>query len=124
MLRLILVCAFAALIAPEAVALTRGTEEVPNYDVKQACQALSMLPEARSVGRSADEAASTCLASEEQARERLTSEWSQFAPGDRAMCIGVSQAGSVGPAYTELETCLEMARDSALRERRAGVRQQ
>jgi hypothetical protein len=28
------------------------------------------------------------------------------------MCVGVSGAGSVNPVYTELMTCLEMARDS------------
>jgi homoserine kinase len=59
---------------------------VPNYNVKAACRALSLIPEAK--------------------------EWSQFAAADRAMCVAVSGAGSVNPVYTELMTCLEMARDS------------
>jgi hypothetical protein len=42
----------------------------------------------------------------------LAKEWSQFAAADRAMCIEVSGAGSVNPVYTELMSCLEMARDS------------
>jgi hypothetical protein len=49
---------------------------------------------------------------ENQARQQLLREWSQFAFADRAMCVGVSGAGSVNPVYTELMTCLEMARDS------------
>jgi hypothetical protein len=123
MLRFILVCAFAALVLP-SVALSRGTEAVPNFDIKRACQALSQLSEARTPGRSAEDATRSCESSEQQAHERVSNEWSQFKPGDRAMCLGVSQSGSVEAVYTELETCLEMARDSELRERSAAVRQQ
>jgi hypothetical protein len=124
MLRIVLVCAVAASIAAQATqALARGPDEMPKYDIKRACQALSLLSEARSAARSAEDATRSCMASEEQARERLASEWSQFAPADRTMCLGVSQAGSVSAVYTELATCLEMTRDSAVRNRSAAVRQ-
>ena len=53
-----------------------------------------------------------CVENEKQAREQLVHEWSQFRAADRAMCTGVSRSGSVDPVYTELITCLEMARDN------------
>lgn len=89
-----------------------GVATVPNYNIKAACQALSLVPEARSIDWTQSDATQHCLDAEQLAREQLVKEWSQFATADRAMCVGVSGAGSVNPVYTELMTCLEMARDS------------
>ena len=86
---------------------------VPNYNIKAACRALSLIPEARTIDRTQADASAHCEEAEQQTRDELATEWSQFAAADRAMCIGVSSAGSVNPVYTELMTCLEMARDSA-----------
>lgn len=77
-----------------------GVATVPNYNIKAACQALSLVPEARSIDWTQSDATQHCLDAEQLAR------------ADRAMCVGVSGAGSVNPVYTELMTCLEMARDS------------
>jgi hypothetical protein len=85
---------------------------VPNYNIKAACQALSLVPEARSIDWTQSDASQHCVDAEQLARDQLVQEWSQFAAADRAMCVGVSGAGSVSPVYTELMTCLEMARDS------------
>ncbi|MFZ0127482.1 MAG: hypothetical protein WAL48_25220 [Xanthobacteraceae bacterium] len=89
-----------------------GVATVPNYNIKAACQALSLVPEARSIDWTQSDATQHCLDAEQLAREQLVKEWSQFTTADRAMCVGVSGAGSVNPVYTELMTCLEMARDS------------
>ncbi len=86
---------------------------VPNYNIKAACRALSLIPEARTIDRTQADASEHCEEAERQARDQLAKEWPQFAAADRAMCVGVSSAGSVKPVYSELITCLEMARDSA-----------
>jgi len=75
-------------------------------------RALSLVPEARTIDATQADTAQHCLEAENQARQQLLREWSQFASADRAICVGVSGAGSVNPVYTELMTCLEMARDS------------
>ena len=85
---------------------------VPNYNIKAACRVLSLIPEARTIDRTQADASERCEEAEQQARDELAKEWTQFAAADRAMCVGVSGAGSVNPVYTELMRCLEMARDS------------
>jgi hypothetical protein len=44
-------------------------------------------------------------------RKKLVQEWPTFMAGDKAECTSESSAGGV-PSYTELLTCLEMARDA------------
>jgi hypothetical protein len=41
---------------------------------------------------------------------KLTDEWSTFMPADKAICIGSEKGGLA--SYTDLATCLEMARDA------------
>ena len=50
------------------------------------------------------------------ARDRLAREWPSFAQGDKSHCLELSRLGE--PTYTELLTCLELAREARnLRER-------
>jgi len=85
---------------------------VPDYNIQAACRELSAIPEARTVNTTLPDAASHCVDAENQAHQQLLKQWAQFPAADRAMCAGVSKAGTVDPVYTELITCLEMARDS------------
>jgi len=88
---------------------------VPTYDVAATCRAMAALPEARlfdSGTADAPDPTQRCVDEENKARQELLQRWTQFTPADRALCAGVSRAGSVDPAYTELETCLEMAQDN------------
>ena len=43
-------------------------------------------------------------------RQKLAREWSTFSPSEKANCIGTQMAGMA--SYTDLVTCLEMARDA------------
>jgi hypothetical protein len=55
-----------------------------------------------------DETIKRCVQDEQQARDRLQTLWSQFAPSDRGMCTGeTTEGGGVSPSYVELLTCLE-----------------
>ncbi|HMF29044.1 MAG TPA: hypothetical protein VKE42_09760 [Candidatus Cybelea sp.] len=88
---------------------------VPSYDVAPSCRAMAALPEARlfdSSGADAPDPTQRCVDEENKARQELLECWTKFTPADRALCAGVSRAGRVDPAYTELETCLEMAQDN------------
>jgi hypothetical protein len=101
----------ASMLAGAAQAAPGGAT-VPNYNINAACRALSAIPEARVIDSTQPDATQHCLDAEREAREQLLKQWSQFSAADRNMCVGVSKAGDVDPVYTELMTCLEMARDS------------
>jgi len=51
-----------------------------------------------------------CLDAEQQDRETMKQEWSTFSASDRKHCIAEATMGGES-SYTELVTCLEMARD-------------
>ena len=85
---------------------------IPVYDIAAACRDTVSVPEARLFETGAPDMTAGCVENEKQAREQLVHEWSQFRAADRATCTGVSRSGSVDPVYTELITCLEMARDN------------
>jgi hypothetical protein len=51
-----------------------------------------------------------CVNSEQHIRNQLVTVWGRFDAADRAHCIGESEMGGES-SYTELITCLEMARD-------------
>jgi hypothetical protein len=85
---------------------------VPTYNIEAACRALAAVPEVRIFETSGPNSTQHCVESENQAREQLLQQWSQFKAADRAMCVGASSQGEVDPVYTELISCLEMARDN------------
>ncbi len=85
---------------------------IPNFDVHAACRQLSMVPEALSVDVGQSDAIKHCVDAEREAHTELTKEWTRFSSADRNLCVGESKSGSVAPAYSELETCLQMTRDA------------
>ena len=87
-------------------------KNVPNFDIRAACRALGRVPEARLAGVDQADTTKNCLAEERQARAQLSKELLQFKPADRSKCVGISRQGETEAVYTELLTCLEMARDA------------
>jgi hypothetical protein len=88
------------------------TNAVPTFNIRAACRTLARMPEARLAGVGDADATKNCLADERQARAQVSKEWLKFDPADRRKCVGVSAQGETEPVYTELLTCLEMARDA------------
>jgi hypothetical protein len=88
------------------------TNGVPDFNIHAACRALAQIPEARTDETDQADATRHCLDEELEARGQLQKEWSQFTSSERKACVGVSQQGEVDPVYSELLTCLEMARDA------------
>ena len=54
---------------------------------------------------------SVCLRKENEARDVIARDWAGFKPADKAQCVSLSTKGGK-PTYTELLTCLEMAKES------------
>jgi hypothetical protein len=51
-----------------------------------------------------------CLKAEQQDRETMIQEWPTFSASDKKHCVAEATMGGES-SYTELVTCLEMARD-------------
>lgn len=95
-----------------------ATDRVPNLDVEPVCRGIAEqggatlheplmahVPKPDTVDTKKD-----CVNSEERIRNQLTAVWERFDAADRAHCISESEMGGES-SYTELVTCLEMARD-------------
>jgi hypothetical protein len=99
---LVAACAKASAQTAGAVpAPTRTTGlplDFPKLDINATCGALERSDRA------------SCLGDEQRSRERLRAEWNQFAESTRKQCTALSDMKGF-QSYTELITCLEMAKD-------------
>jgi hypothetical protein len=87
-------------------------DNVPHFNVEPLCRGIAQqggldLEPNKTVWQSIK----SCVTGETASRKRLVREWSTFMAADKADCIGESSAGGV-PSYTDLLTCLQMARDT------------
>jgi hypothetical protein len=85
-------------------------DSVPVLNIEPVCQGI-----AQQGGVSFHDAAITkekqnCIESEKEVRAELVKQWSSFSAADRASCENEARMGG-DSSYTELLTCLEMARD-------------
>jgi hypothetical protein len=51
-----------------------------------------------------------CVKSEQAVREEIKKEWSTFTTADKTHCVALAKTGGEA-SYTELISCMEMARD-------------
>src|SRR6516162_2535250 len=51
-----------------------------------------------------------CVQSEQAVRDEIKKEWSTFSTADKTHCVALAKTGGES-SYTELITCMEMARD-------------
>jgi hypothetical protein len=88
----------------------RVSDSVPTLDVEQVCQGIAQQGGVTFHDSAIGEEKKNCLDSEQSVRDQIVKEWSTFAPGDKTACTNESRMGG-DSSYTELLTCLEMARD-------------
>ena len=87
-------------------------DAVPHFNLEPVCHGIAQqgglaLEPNQSVRRDFK----TCIKGEMAVRNRLVKQWSAFRASDKANCIGESNAGGL-PSYSDLLTCLQMARDT------------
>ena len=84
------------------------SDEYPTLDVKPLCRGITNQSSLQEGLRSVtfDE----CLKAEQADRETMIKEWSTFSADDKRHCIAEATMGGES-SYTDLLTCLEMARD-------------
>jgi hypothetical protein len=100
---------FGALTAFGLSSLTAArSDQYPVLDTKPLCHGITEQSSLQEGFRSVtfDE----CLKAEQEDRKTMIKEWSTFSAGDAKHCLAEATMGGES-SYTELLTCLEMARD-------------
>src|SRR5262245_28503178 len=99
---------FALTLAASGLLLTVA-DTVPTIDVKPTCRAaIEMMG---SQGRSVE----SCMSSETAARDEIAKVWPQVPKEEKTRCAQTALRGG-SPSYVELLICLEMNRDSRVRQ--------
>jgi hypothetical protein len=114
------------MILPKALALgaqlvmtVAAGDGVPNLNVEQVCDGIAKQGGVTFRDPAIAQEKKNCLDSEHQIRDQLLKQWSNFSASDRTHCVNESVMGG-DSSYTELLTCLEMARDvRAMRQEQA-----
>jgi len=84
------------------------SDDIPTLDVNPVCHGIAMQGELE-VGLQ-QTSFQQCVQSEQSVREEIKKEWSTFSTSDKSHCVALAKTGGES-SYTELITCMEMARD-------------
>lgn len=106
--------ALTALLTLAAPVAASAQSEIPRFDPAAGCGSAPLL-DAESGRKKGD-----CLRDEQDARGRLTEQWTQFPVASRRACTGEVKSGGP-PSYVELLTCLELMREAAQEEKTVGA---
>ena len=79
-------------------------DAVPTFDVEPSCRAAAQQAPV-------PDYISACRRTEEKAREDVARQWPQVSDADKTECVPMARPGAKA-TYTELLTCLDMARDA------------
>jgi hypothetical protein len=100
----------ALALSAQLVMLVAATDSVPQLNVDQVCEGIAQQGGATFHDPAIAEEKKRCLDSEQAIRDQLVKQWPNFSAADRTHCVNESVMGG-DSSYTELLTCLEMARD-------------
>jgi hypothetical protein len=84
------------------------SDDIPTLDVQPVCRGIAAQGELEAGLQQTS--FQQCVQSEQQVREQLEKAWSTFSAADKQHCVNLAKTGGES-SYTELLTCLEMARD-------------
>ena len=85
-------------------------DSVPDLDVEQVCDGIAKQGGVTFRDPAIAQEKKNCIDSEQVIRAEIAKQWSTFSPADKTSCVNESRMGGES-SYTELLTCLEMARD-------------
>ena len=85
-------------------------DDVAVLDIHPICRGIAMQAANPTEKGGPDLTFGECVKSEQSVRDEIAKVWSSFAPADKGHCVRLATQGGE-PSYTELITCLEMARD-------------
>jgi hypothetical protein len=88
--------------------LSARSDDIPTLDENPVCRGIAMQGELEAgLQRTNFE---QCVQGEQAVRDKIKKEWSTFTTADKTHCVALAKTGGEA-SYTELITCMEMARD-------------
>jgi hypothetical protein len=102
---------FIATVVLGSLVTLAAAESVPSLNVEPSCRAAADSAAMGSVAGGNVRDLASCMRDENEARDQLAKEWSQFPPNERERCTSETKTGG-SPSYVELLVCLEMIRDA------------
>jgi hypothetical protein len=90
--------------------LPAAADSVPRLNVDQVCEGIAQQGGVTFHDPAIAQEKKNCLDGENAVREELVKQWPNFSAADKTHCVNESVMGG-DSSYTELLTCLEMARD-------------
>ena len=87
--------------------LSARSDDIPTLDVNPVCRGIASQGELEAGLQQTS--FQQCVQSEQSVRDEIKKEWSTFSPADKTHCVALSKTGGE-LSYTELITCMEMAR--------------
>ena len=84
------------------------SDQIPVLDVNPVCHGIAMQGELEAGLQQTS--FQQCVQSEQATRDELRKQWSTFTTADKTDCVALAKTGGES-SYTELITCMEMARD-------------
>jgi hypothetical protein len=91
-----------------AAILSARSDDIPTLDVNPVCRGIAMQGELEAGLQQTS--FQQCVQSEQAVRDEIRKEWSTFSTADKTHCVALAKTGGES-SYTELLTCMEMARD-------------
>ena len=85
------------------------SDEIPTLDVRPVCRGIAV-QSGDPLGAGLKATVEQCVNGEQDVRVQLKREWPTLSPADKQHCVSLATTGGKS-SYTELLTCLEMARD-------------
>jgi hypothetical protein len=89
--------------------LPARSDDVPVLNIDPVCRGIAQQAANPGEKGGPDLAFAQCVKSEQSMKQKLVGEWSTFVPAEKTNCVGEETSSSL-PSYTDLVTCLEMAR--------------
>ncbi len=89
-----------------ATLLFAAPDYVPNLSVEPGCRAAAKMADGL------EPTLQQCLVDENNARDELDKEWTQYSPALRQRCVATTLSGR-DHSYVEVLVCLRMERDAA-----------
>ena len=88
--------------------LPARSDDIPTLDVNPVCRGIASQGELEAGLQQTS--FQQCVQSEQAVRDQIKKEWSGFSTADKSHCVALAKTGGES-SYTELLTCMEMARD-------------
>ena len=84
------------------------SDDIPTLDVNPVCHGIATQGELEAGLQQTS--FKQCVDSEQSTRDEMKKQWSSFSTAERTHCVALAKTGGES-SYTELLTCMEMARD-------------